>query len=148
MTTTAGNGPFPLGTHTYSFISSPSTLMLSQNNAMVQPSSSDHHVYLGNITVYFFPRDRSASMGRATVGVNRNVAHDQHLITPGGYFTPRRFSGKIPRLQPIRTRATNQRIHPPSRPYQEGIPCQGIMSGLCGWRWMMRREGRPRAMWP
>ena len=34
-------------------------------------------------------------MVRAPVGVNRNVAEDEHL-TPGGHFTPGRLSGKIP----------------------------------------------------
>src|ERR671923_1862819 len=73
MTTTAGNGPFPSGTHTYSFISSPSTLMLSQNDAMVQPSPSDQHVCHGNVVAYFFPQDRSASMGRRSVGVKVSI---------------------------------------------------------------------------
>src|SRR5882724_5116656 len=94
MTTTAGNGPFPSGTHTYSFISSPSTLMLSQNDAMVQPSLSDHDVCLEYISTCFFPRDSAASMGRGAVGVNWNVCHPRHL-TPGDRFTPERFSGKI-----------------------------------------------------
>src|SRR5919109_241293 len=94
MTTTAGNGPFPSGTHTYSFISSPSTLMLSQNDAMAQPSSSDPHVYLGTIAVSFFPRDSAASMGWGTVAVNRNVSHPRRG-TPGGRFTPPGFSGTI-----------------------------------------------------
>src|SRR5215475_7660460 len=100
MTTTAGNGPFPSGTHTYNFISSPSTLVLSQNDAMAQPSLNDQLVRHGIIAVYSFPRDRSASMVRAPVGVNRNVAEDEHL-TPGGHFTPRRLSGKISDGNPL-----------------------------------------------
>src|SRR5262245_13107758 len=115
MTTTAGNGPFPSGTHTNSFISSPSTLMLSQNGAMAQPSSNGTYVCLGNIGDYFFLRDSAASMGRGTMGVNRNVSHPRYLI-PGGCFTLQCFSGKIFPPQCTRTRKPGLRIHRSLRP--------------------------------